>query len=140
MRSLPIALSALLLFGVAACKSNPYDGKPAVTTTVQSSPTPSPTPKPTPAPTPAPSPTPLPTFSLDAPDVMKFVVGTKGEYIVRGSVPAPGQPQISFAPTLPGSATYNTTSQKVSWTPTAGDIGTKVVQIRLIVLQIQLVR
>jgi hypothetical protein len=133
-----LLLMAAVVF-VVGCKSNPYEDKPKVEPQILQVPTPGPTAQPTPGPTaaptptpkPTPTPTPVPVYSLEAPGVMKFRAGVNGSYVVRGIVPPPGTPQITFA-NLPAGMTYSSSQEKVSWTPANEDVGrTFVFEVRL---------
>jgi hypothetical protein len=132
MKSILYTVLGMVAFASVACKSNPYEGKPAVAPPQKPQASPTPTPVPTATPTPAPTvpPTPKPIFSLDAPDIMTFTAGKTDEYIIRGTVPAPGTPQITFKDLPPGPV-YNTADGKFSWKPGALDVKTFTIQIRL---------
>lgn len=101
MRSWILALFVILV----ACQQNPYNGKKAVEV---------------PRPVEPPKPKPLGAYSMDVPELVQVDEGTLTEFYVRGTVPVPGSPVVTFT-NLPAGMNYDSATQKMSWTPSYQD-------------------
>ncbi len=84
-----------------ACQQDPYNGKEVAGDIPPTKEKPKPNPG---------------TFALQIQDTMQFNEGTKGEYIVRGSVPSPGKVILDFKNLPPGVA-YDKVKERLTWTP-----------------------
>lgn len=110
----------LIMFGIlAGCKSDPYEGMPAVQATPPAQKTdPAPVTE-TPPPSPPPAQKPV-AYTLEAPDVLNFKEGQKGEYQIRAIVPEPGKPVLQFLD-LPTGMQFDEAQMKLVWTPSYTD-------------------
>ena len=104
-----LLLTLVVVLSITGCKSNPYDGKANLQDTDPKKPVEK-------------KPGQITNFGLEAPDVMEFVEGELGEYIVRGAVPTPGMAIIEIE-NLPKGMKYDPITFKLSWIPgfTDGD-------------------
>ncbi len=108
-----------------ACQQDPYNGKDVSGDVPPKKEKPKPNPG---------------AYSLQIQDTMQFNEGSKSEYIVKGSVPTPGNVIIEFK-NLPTGVAYDKVKERLTWTPdykAANDPSDPAILVRNYVIDVAL--